>query len=190
MPSILTIPNILAWYILLPYWKLTETQMWLTHAGDSSVLHPAGLQPIQRGGGAQRLPGDHQLHQPAAGRGQPHGAGGGQQQRRGHGSQSPRPTITSVETLRPSGQRHSGCLFVFLSVTAKMLSVFVQNISLFTIGFFFLPTTNGTYVFYCQWGALWERGERISCSAAPDSSRQASPNKLCKTSYTFVKLII
>lgn len=61
--------------------------MTLTLAGDPSVLHSARLQPVQRGGGAQWLPGDHQLHQPAAGGGQPHGAGGGQQQRRGRGRQ-------------------------------------------------------------------------------------------------------
>lgn len=67
----------------------------LLSSGHSSVLHSPRLQPVQRGGGAQRLPGDHQLHQPAAGGGQPHGAGSGQQQRRGDGGQSSSPPVDS-----------------------------------------------------------------------------------------------
>lgn len=87
-------------YVINDYLTGTEGSLTVTsiHAGDPSVLHPAGLQPVQRGGGAQWLPGDHQLHQPAAGGGQPHGAGGGQQQRRGHGSQSPQPTVARSRT--------------------------------------------------------------------------------------------
>lgn len=65
----------------------------LTHTGHPSVRHPARLQPVQRGCGAQRLPGDHQLHQPAAGGRHPHGAGSGQQQRRGGGGQPPGPVL-------------------------------------------------------------------------------------------------
>lgn len=56
---------------------LIDPHLW--HTGHPSVRNPARLQPVQRCGGAQRLPGDHQLHQPAAGGRQPHGAGSGQQ---------------------------------------------------------------------------------------------------------------
>lgn len=44
-----------------------DSCVFLRCAGDPSVLDCAGLEPVQRGGGAQWLPGDHQLHQPAAG---------------------------------------------------------------------------------------------------------------------------
>ncbi len=119
-------------------------------SGDPAVLHHARLQPIKRGGGAQRLSGDHRLHQPASGRGGCHGTGSGQQQRRGGGDQPHgRPIAVKRADLICSEEKdllfvlHHGCIENHaVSLCCRAKPYFMKNqIPDRTIGKFVLIST-------------------------------------------------